>query len=131
IEQMNEDLRRNEMTHEIVLVNAYSTARRWWPGLCPAFKDKSVFGALNFPGDLTKEFSEIQIAAFTEAMKAFQQPELLLFDYDSNDPFKQEFDKLFLLPLLRVVHPELLSEIEKLRHSKLRTEIFCLGRSPF
>jgi hypothetical protein len=131
VQRMAEELSDAHVVCETLAVNTYSTARRWWPALCAAFTDRNVDKVLNFPGDLREDLSPEQLATLAAGITAMGPGDLTLFDYQSNDDFKQMFDQFFLLPLLRVGYPNCLKAIEELNHSKLRTEFFCVGRAPF
>src|SRR5271166_6668762 len=129
---MEKEFRIAGLSCEVLSVNCFSTARRWYPGLCRAFDlDHEIHGVLNWLGDSKEDITVAQAAIPKDALQKADPGELILFDYESDDAFKQSVDSLFLLPLVRVVNPELIPAIQGLGHSKLRTELFLVGRDPF
>jgi hypothetical protein len=129
---MEQELRDAGMSCEVFEVNCFSTARRWYQPICRLFDlHKEIRGVLNFPGDLERDVTAEQISTLTKALRLANGRTIILFDSESKDVFKQSFDSLFLLPMLRVASPDLVPRIEALAHSKLRTELFMAGREPF
>ena len=70
VETMREELQAAEIEWEILRVDVFSTARRWWPGLCKVFRREEIGAALNWPGDLRDDVTAKQIDYLNEALKS-------------------------------------------------------------
>ena len=131
--------RRDELAEagvelETLEVDAYETAQRWRFGIQDAF-EQDCDGVFLFPGDIVGDSSPGNREGWRRMVQRFRAAAesgaavLVLGDYDTSDSFKTDFDSLLVLPVVeRIWGAETAEQAIRLRHSKLRTEVFIISR---
>lgn len=114
--------------------DVWGTGNRWYPGFLRAFTDRHLNAdvAVCYPADIEPRAPATTAGVIQKLKEKAGGDKLVLGDYESSDPFKTSFDGLITKALLGILYPEdLCRRILELGMTKLRAELFALGRRVF
>jgi hypothetical protein len=107
------------------------TASYWRWGMLEAFGTPGIEACILMPGDSTEAIGPEVEHGLSRMLEEATAQRLILGDYDSHDPFKEEFDERLTRPLLACLYPDLVNRLAAVPLTKLRSEFLCLGRGVF
>lgn len=113
--------------YEICSCNEFETTARWYKGIRKALEQFSDT-ILVLPGDIVSiKDEDVFKKAIKEMIEKTDKKSMVVGDYKSTDPFKENFDSHYAFPLLCKLFPDEAEKIRELEVTKLRSEYFSIG----